>query len=281
MSYGPKPWIQLHWDTRGALNFIFGGTGAGFLVLAAFAAVPERTWQGGMLFGLALVGLGLLAVWLEIGRKLRAVNVFFNPFTSWMTRESFVAVLLFACGLASVALVSPRSGALTAAIALVFVYCQGRILCASRGIPAWREPSVTWLIVCTGLAEGAGLFVALLAALGGNLSVFVSGFLVVTIVARDLAWTIYRRRVEADLSAGARQALDCAGRLVRRLGTLAPLALLLFGSSDVVGNIAQPVIALAGLATLAAGWRLKYVLVTKASFNQGFSLPRVPVRGRK
>ena len=104
MSYGPKPWIQLHWDVRAALNFIFGGTGSGFLLLAAFADVPERTWQGGMLLGLAFIGLGLLAVWLEIGRKLRAVHVFFNPFTSWMTRESFVALLLFASGLAAVAL---------------------------------------------------------------------------------------------------------------------------------------------------------------------------------
>ena len=38
---------------------------------------------------------------------------------------------------------------------------------------------------------------------------------------------------------------------------------------------------LAGVAALAAGWRFKFVLVVRASFNQGFSLPRVPVRGGK
>ncbi|MGC2519689.1 MAG: DmsC/YnfH family molybdoenzyme membrane anchor subunit [Burkholderiales bacterium] len=279
MSYGPKPWIQLNWDMRAALNFIFGGTGAGFLLLAAFAAAPARAWQGGMLLGLALVGLGLLAVWLEIGRKLRAVHVFFNPFTSWMTRESFVALLLFASGLFAVALASPQLGALTAAIALAFVYCQGRILRASRGIPAWREPTITWLIFLTGIAEGAGLFVALAALTRGTVPALAGGCLALAVVARAVAWSIYRKRVDADLIPKARAALDPAGKLLYQLGTLAPLALLVAGGA--FEDFATATDVLAGVAALAAGWRLKYVMVTKASFNQGFSLPRVPVRGRK
>jgi phenylacetyl-CoA:acceptor oxidoreductase subunit 2 len=278
MSFGPKPWIQLSWDIRAALNFILGGTGGGFLPLAAFAAAPERNWQAGMLIGLAFVGLGLLAVWLEIGRKLRAVHVFFNPFTSWMTRESFVAVLLFASGLAAVALASQRFGALTACIALAFVYCQGRILRASRGIPAWREPAVTWLIFWTGISEGAGLFVALAALTQGTLPSLPVGCLVLALVARSVAWSIYRKRVDADLAPKARVALDAAGKPLYQLGTVAPLAFLVAGG--VFENFQTAAAALAGIAALAAGWRLKYVLVTKASYNQGFSLPRVPVRGR-
>ena len=39
------------------------------------------------MLALALVAAGLGAVWLEIGRPLRAIHVFFNPCTSWMTRE--------------------------------------------------------------------------------------------------------------------------------------------------------------------------------------------------
>ena len=35
----------------------------------------------------------------------------------------------------------------------------------------------------------------------------------------------------------------------------------------------------AGGAALAAGAWLKFALVTRASFNQGFSLPHLPVRG--
>ena len=47
---------------------------------------------------------------------------------------------------------------LAAALALVFVYCQARILQAAKGIPAWREPLLVPLIVITGVTEGAGLF---------------------------------------------------------------------------------------------------------------------------
>ena len=83
MSYGPRPWIQLHWDARAALNFILGGTGSGFILFAAFVPLSPHQGQAALLIGLALVAAGLTAVWMETGRKLRAVHVFFNPMTSW------------------------------------------------------------------------------------------------------------------------------------------------------------------------------------------------------
>jgi phenylacetyl-CoA:acceptor oxidoreductase subunit 2 len=58
-------------------------------------------------------------------------------------------------------------------------------------------------------------------------------------------------------------------------GTLAPLAL-------VVGGIFLPqAVVLAGIAAMLTGWRLKYVLVTRAALNQGFALPQLPVRGTR
>ena len=73
-------------------------------------------------------------------------------------------------------------------------------------------------------------------------------------------------------------ALGAAGRTLLALGTLAPLALLLAGS--VIDPAAPAATALAGLAAVAAGWLFKYVLVTRAAYNQGFALPHLPVRGR-
>ena len=118
MSFGPRPWQQLHWDERAAANFILGGTGAGLLIAWAVSAAVTPLWQAYVLAGLVSVGLGLGAVWLEIGRKLRAIHVFFHPQTSWMTREAMVAVLLFACGLAAVAFGVRTLGFLAALVAL-------------------------------------------------------------------------------------------------------------------------------------------------------------------
>jgi DMSO reductase anchor subunit len=46
---------------------------------------------------------------------------------------------------------------MAALLGVLFLYCQGRILQASKGIPAWREPKIVPLILATGFVEGAGL----------------------------------------------------------------------------------------------------------------------------
>ena len=258
MSYGPKSWLQQHWDARAALNFMFGGTGGGLMIAAALATPDSRL---PILLCLALVAAGLGAVWLEIGRKLRAVNVFFNPFTSWMTREAFAAVLLFALG----------AGALwrpqwflpaAAAAALVFVWCQGRILRASKGIPAWRAPQVGLLIVSTSLAEGAGL--CLLFTTAPLLLAWFS----LALVLRAIAWTRYAAAVRSS-------ALEAPGKALLQLGTVAALALAF------AGYWVPAAAPLAGAAAIATGLWLKFALVTRASINQGFALPHLPVRGTR
>ncbi len=92
-----------------------------------------------VLAGLGLVGLGLLCVWLEIGRPLRALNVFRKPGASWMSREAMVSLLLFPLGL-GLALGLRTWAAPLLFVALGYLYCQARMVQAGKGIPAWREP---------------------------------------------------------------------------------------------------------------------------------------------
>lgn len=264
MSYGPRPWLQQHWDWRAACNFMAGGTGAGLVVAAALLEGSHALTALGA--GLALVAAGLGAVWLEIGRKLRAVHVFFNPFTSWMTRESFTAVLLFALGIAALSTGAPWLRYLAAAAAAAFVFCQGRILHAAKGIPAWRQPEVVPLVVATGLAEGATAALVLDFA-GAPLAL--AGL---ALLARALAWARYRASLAGS---AALAALGPAGRAFVPAGTVVPLALLAFA-------FVLPASAwLAAAAAIAAGGWLKFALITRAAFNQGFALPKVPVRGAR
>jgi phenylacetyl-CoA:acceptor oxidoreductase subunit 2 len=263
MSYGPRPWQQAHWDWRAAANFMLGGTGAGLAVVAALALPAPRP---ALLAALCLVSLGLGAVWLEIGRKLRAAHVFFNPFTSWMTREAFAALPVFAFALIA-AFVDSKAALVAAALAaLAFVACQAQILRAAKGIPAWRAPEVVPLVVATGLAEGAG------AALLFRSDAFVLALFGIAVIARALSWSRYR----AVLRAQARTALEPAGKALLQVGTVVPLALAL--GATLLPDAAAPA-TLAAVAALFTGWRFKYVLVTRAAFNQGFALPQLPVRG--
>jgi phenylacetyl-CoA:acceptor oxidoreductase subunit 2 len=277
-DYGPKPWHQSNWDFRAALNFMFGGAGAGLLVLVAISGLAGDALRAEILFGMALIGAGLLSVWFEIGRPLRALHVGFNPFTSWMTRESFAAGAVFALGLSAAWLGNPALAQAAAVAALVFAYCQGRMLRAAKGIPAWRVPALAWLNFTTALAEGAGLFVVL-ATLFDTPARGVLAYFSLALVARGLAWSIYRGSVAKSAARPALAALDRAGKILIQFGTIAPLALLLLGLF--AADIARIALLLAGVGALATGWQFKFVLITRAAYNQGFALPHLPVRGTR
>jgi len=277
MSFGPNPWQQTSWDARAAGNFIGGGAGCGLLIFTWLAS-PQGILRSVLIgLALALVSLGLLCVWAEIGRPWRSINVIFNPRTSWMSREAALAPLLLGSGalaLFGVAAALP----LAALLALGFLYCQARILKAAKGIPAWREPLSVPLLVATGLAEGAGLYWLFAPWWGQGAQVLwlVFGVLLALRFVLGLGW---HRRLSAALRPRALQAVNQAGH-VFNAGSLLPLAI-------VLGVMAAPLPpgwqallqALAGTLAALGGAAFKFMLVTRAGFNQGFALPQLPVRG--
>ena len=277
MSYGPNPWQQTQWDWRAAGNFICGGAGGGLIALAALSGAQGPGLAALLLGGMALVGTGLLCVWLELGRPLRAWHVFLNPRTSWMTREAFVATLLLPAALAAAAGL-PGSRWLAAALALAFVYCQSRMLQAAKGIPAWREPLLIPLVVTTGLAEGSGLLLAL--ASQASVTAPLLTFAAAVVLARAWVWQVYRRRLDGRVPARALAALDAAGRWLWLAGSALPLLLLALVASGSLGSASvAPALGVAGIAATIAGAWLKFTLITRAGFNQGFALAHLPVRG--
>jgi len=277
MSTGPQPWRQQHWDWRAAANFVLGGAGSGLALFAALAA-PSAGWQGLLVVALALIGTGLACVWLEIGRPLRALNVFVNPRTSWMSRESYVALLLFAIAAAALAIGGAALRVALGVAALAFLFSQARILHASKGIPAWREPKLVPLVIATGIAEGGGIALALDAALKTQPWMGLSLF-TVAVIARALLLGGYLREVGPALDREARETLTAAGKVLRDTGTVLPLLLL---ATAILMPQAEAVLsAFAGLAAAHGGWRFKALLVTRAAFNQGFSIAALPVRGTR
>jgi phenylacetyl-CoA:acceptor oxidoreductase subunit 2 len=277
MSFGPRPWQQTQWDWRAAGNFIGGGAGSGLLMVTALSGASGAMAAALLAASLALIGTGLACVWAELGRPLRATNVFFNPRTSWMTRESIAATLLMPVGAAAAYLAwtgAANLSWLAGLLALAFIYCQSRMLQAARGIVAWREPMTVPLLLATSLAEGAGLL--LLALPWHGLGVAMP-LLAALVAVRAVVWLLYRQRLAGRLAAGAQRALDGAGRVLLIGGTALPL---LFVAASWAMR-APAIGALAGLLAAAAGAWLKFVLVTRAGFNQGFALKELPVRGAR
>lgn len=274
MSFGPKPWKQQHWDARAATNFTAGGIGGGLLVVNGVFALFGLASASALLIGGALIAIGLSTVWFEIGRPLRALNVYINVRQSWMTREAYVAGATFALGAAAWWTGTAWLFVATGATAAVFVYCQARMLRRSVGIPAWREPALLPFMLATSLVEGLAL--GLPAVASGPVSLAWVLLLAAAIALRYALWLRYGARVNAALVAPARRALASAHKIIWVAGTVAPVLLL--------GAIAWPAyqtipLAAAALLALVAGAMAKWIVLTRADFNQGFGLPHLPVRG--
>jgi phenylacetyl-CoA:acceptor oxidoreductase subunit 2 len=162
-------------------------------------------------------------------------------------------------------------------LALAYLVCQGRIVQAAKGIPAWREPLVVPLMMVTGLAEGAGVFwlaEALRGAAATALPWLAFGVLLALRVVLVSAWY---RRLAPRLG---RQALAAARATARIGNTGGALALVLVVAVAAVPAVwALALQALAGAVAAFAGVAFKWTLITRAAYNQGFAIAHLPVRG--
>lgn len=279
-SRGVEPWHQKHWDWKASGNFLCGGAGVGLLTFVGIVGLNGTSTVLPGLVALALIALGLLMLMFKIGRPLRFLYVLRQPRRSWMSREAWIAGLLFPLTLFALWSGRPAVMAAAALVGLVFLFCQGMILEQAKGIPAWRTKRVIALIMATGLAEGCGLFLllaALLPALGHAAKPF--AFTLVALAAtRAWAWRRYFNALESQ-GAPTRTIeifMACRGWFLA-VGFVLPVALVAIGLVLPAADAA--LFALAGLSVFATGWAIKFILITRAAYNQGFALPHTPIRG--
>jgi phenylacetyl-CoA:acceptor oxidoreductase subunit 2 len=271
---------QGQWDLRAAGNFIGGGTGTGLVVAATVAAAlpgAHVVLAVPVIVGMLFVIAGLSLVWLEIGKPWRALNVFFHPQTSWMTREAILAGPLVVCCAATAWTGAPALLAPSALLAAGFVYCQARMLRASRAIPAWSHPRTVALTLATAAAEGTGAFVVL----GGADSTAMLALALLATLAREAAHEALRRGlVASNAPAGTLEWFERP--LARALLALRIVAALLMLVALVgVAGAASPLLAAAGGAiAVLTGWALKAILITRMAFMRGARIARAPARGR-
>ena len=60
-------------------------------------------------------------------------------------------------------------------------------------------------------------------------------------------------------------------------GLVLPVTLVVVGL--ILPAAGAALFALAGLSVFATGWAIKFILITRAAYNQGFALPHTPIRG--
>ena len=275
----PQRW----WDTRAAANFTLGGAGAGLAVMAYLShlvgAVPSPTLPGLFVSSAALTAAGLLAVFLEIGRKARFAYVVRRPQTSWMTREVYAVALFYALVLGVVVVPSPLAHAGAALAALAFLYCQARLLHAAKGIPAWRVPLMPWMLLASGMLEGVGLLALtaglLLPSAALTAPIAVAGIVLAGVNAA--LWHRYRRGAAGNgVGRPARAVIDDVTPWLHGVGHLLPTALL---GAALPLESPRALYVFAGAAAIVGGALWKSAVITRACHQQGFALPNGPRRG--
>ena len=277
---GVEPSQQKHWDWKAAGNFICGGIGSGLFVFSAVASLRYDDFAPLGWAALGFVALGLFLVLLKIGRPLRFIYVLRQSQRSWMAREAWIAAVFFP--LAGLALWSQVPALLIAAaiVAMLFLYSQAMILKEAKGIPAWRILWVVPLMFATGMAEGSGLFLAATAQLVAfrPLVELVAVVAIALAALRAWIWRYYQAALEGE---GAPTRTFAVLHDYKPWFFIAGLAL---PSALIVAGVAMAMapavlFVIAGFSIAAAGVVLKFILVTRAGFNQGFALNHTPVRG--
>lgn len=277
---GVEPWHQPHWDWKAAANFLCGGTGAGLFAFATGASLGGAPVGPVGLFALTLIGVGLVLLMFKIGRPLRFIYVLLQPQRSWMTREAWVVAAFFPVALAALWFDNSLLTIIAAVLGFAFLFCQAMILKAAKGVPVWRAHNIVPLMVSTGMAEGGGLFLCAAAALPSlESSVFpAAAFVAMLAAARTWEWHCYFVHLRKD-GAPARsvEILGACRSWFSALGFIAPVVLIALGL--VLLDVAEVLFAVAGLMVFATGWALKFIMITRAAYNQGFALNHTPVRG--
>ena len=203
------------------------GAGLGLLawlaLLGMLDAVPAHRWLGVVGLGLAfvLVAGGLIASTAHLGRPERAWRAFSQWRTSWLSREGVMAVATTVpagmlgvgwVGLESVDGLFAIAAALTMACAVFTLYCTGMIYASLRTIRQWHQPLTAPIYVALGLASGAVLLQALLAAFGEAAPWSAWLAIVCVAVGAALKWA-YWLRIDGELRTYTAEAATGLGHL--------------------------------------------------------------------
>jgi len=273
---------QTFWDYRAAMNFTLGGMSSGLVVMATLAHFFSGLSSEALLYlnvaAGAGMGVGLLFVFMEIGRKMRFWRALLRPQSSWMTRETYAVGVFYPALLADLIWPGALLHLLVALAALAFLYCQARILYAAKGIPAWRTDLIPTMLVMTGLLEGMGLLgiASGLASWRFEASMaFISTWGAIFAFLNAIIWQRYFAFSKRnDVPPLARTELKRLTPALRLIGHLTPLVLFAIATA-----LSESLLAIAGVAAVTGGVMWKFTVITRACHQQGFAMPKMPQRG--
>lgn len=221
-----------------ALSVVFftvlAGLGQGLAVSLAVAVLtgllaPAGTFLGwGLAAAIVLLGAGLLASFLHLGRPERAWRAATMWRTSWLSRE--VIVLPVFIGLLMLWWLAQRAGnwpatlsawlaAATIATALLLWLCTAMIYACIRFIQEWAHPLTVFNYVLIGMSSGLVLACGLAAAMGESRLLAALGpfALAATLVAGAVRFASFQRNAHLKPASTLQSATGIRARTLTQL----------------------------------------------------------------
>jgi DMSO reductase anchor subunit len=267
------------WKWPAVVNFVLGGTAAGFyLIYLLIASINSNVlivsqFDKLKLLAPILMGLGFLALTLEAGRPLRSHYLLRNLNSSWMSRETLACTIFILVMVIEWFYHNHILQGIAVVAAVGFMISQGFIVYRARAVTAWNVPLMPLLFASSSFTMGAGL-ILLLAAMG-KLTIG-SDFIVVGLVffVLDLLlWILYLSSYNDTIFREATERLRRPINLVLTVGMghLFPVVLLLLiALRDNMGLKSQHIILLlASLTILVGGLTQKVGIVLRANYLRG------------
>jgi len=249
--------VQREWKWPVAADLFLAGTGAGSYATGVLASYGGPNWEPvartGIALGFPLLLIASLFLILDLGVKMRALRVFLNPGTSWMTRGSLIiSVFMTLAFLHLVLMVWPGEMAVNAPLLrvigvvnfvfaiLVMIY-TGVLLGASRVIAFWNTAMLPLMFLVSACNTGVMAVILLTPAspaLSGAFRLLSQVLLVLLVLQGIVVAFLLQASHRTDESRASAQLL-IKGRLAGTfwfgfivVGLLVPLALVVI---EVVG----------------------------------------------
>jgi sulfite dehydrogenase (quinone) subunit SoeC len=190
---------------------VASGAGYGLLALLCLVGIShgEASSIGfgftAMLASLGLITIGLLSSTFHLGHPERAWRALSQWRSSWLSREGVVALVTYGpailfgvvwSGLIEAPTLILPLAVLTGLLAMLTVFCTGKIYSTLTTIRAWYNPMTVWVYLAFALATGATILAALTSVFG-NFPTFLVFFSSVLLALALVVTLAYWRSVDA------------------------------------------------------------------------------------
>ncbi len=273
--------LNKEFDLLAALNIAVEGTGAGLLFSGLLFGLTQAVAAG-----LVLVFIGIIALFLDLGRPAKFWRAIFRARSAWISRGSFFIGTLVMLTLLILCFPSVKGTPLGTVIqicagvfALLTMVYTGFLLSSMTPIPFWNTPLVPILFLLSSLTSGMTILLSLQSLVGDGhggahgYEKIVLGLLTITLLFTIIyIWGMATATNAARFSthlllAGQSRLLFFGGVIV--LGYLLPLFFvgIVYLSDPTEAIAANAALLAAALSRLLGDFFLRYAVLKVGAFE--------------